>query len=68
MNNLLPLILVLSCGTVAAADLDLARLKIYSQERISSYDRTGANDDGGRANPRSSHARRARSATFSGSV
>jgi hypothetical protein len=30
--------------------LSLARLKTYSQERISSYDRSGANDDGGRAN------------------
>jgi hypothetical protein len=30
---------------------DLARLRTYTNHRISSYDRTGANDDGGRLNP-----------------
>jgi len=44
-------LIVLLVGTLSAADLDLARLKNYTQERISSYDRTGANDDGERANP-----------------
>lgn len=51
MKRLLSLPLLFSTATLAAADLDLARLKSYTQERISSYDRTGANDDGGRANP-----------------
>ncbi|MGH9629408.1 MAG: hypothetical protein ACRD7E_13895, partial [Bryobacteraceae bacterium] len=39
---------------VAAHGEDLSQLpllKNYSQERLSSYDRTGGNDDGGRKNP-----------------
>jgi hypothetical protein len=47
-------LLLFALTALAAASaqdvLSLARLKAYSQERISSYDRSGANDDGGRAN------------------
>jgi len=41
-----------SHGGLSASDLgDLPRLKTYTQERISSFDRAGANDDGQRKNP-----------------
>jgi hypothetical protein len=47
-------LLVLFVTAIAAGRADdvlsLARLKAYSQERISSFDRSGANDDGGRRN------------------
>jgi hypothetical protein len=37
---------------IFAEDLSqLPLLKAYTQERLSSFDRTGANDDGGRSNP-----------------
>jgi hypothetical protein len=42
----------LASAVLAAADLSsLPLLKTYTQERISSYDRQGGNDDGGRQNP-----------------
>lgn len=46
------LLIIPACAVLCAAGdfLQLPLLKSYTQERISSYDRTGANDDGGRAN------------------
>ncbi len=46
-------LLILACATVCAAAQDfsaLPLLKTYTQERMSSFDRTGANDDGGTGN------------------
>jgi hypothetical protein len=48
------LIAVAGMNTRAQSSDDLSRLpyiKAYTIERISSYDRAGANDDGGRKNP-----------------
>jgi hypothetical protein len=44
-------LITLACGLLPADDLSsLPYLKNYKSERISSYDRNGANDDGGRGN------------------
>ncbi len=53
MRNSLTLIVAgaLAVSMANAEDLSLALLKNYTQERISSFDRTGGNDDGGRQNP-----------------
>ena len=47
-----PAIVFLSwVAMIHAQDLSLATLRNYTQERLSSFDRDGANDDGGRKNP-----------------
>jgi hypothetical protein len=54
LTRLLMLVLLLGGTLRHAASQDLSSLplhKVYTQERASSADPTGANDDGGRANP-----------------
>ena len=51
MSSRLLVVAVMALAAARGQDVfSLARLKTYSQERISSFDRTGANDDGGHQN------------------